>query len=183
MIRVLALSLMVFIVAVAVATADQRDPRLDSLFQRLQETRDPGILHRLEADIWAVWLDSGDEAVDALMQEGIRAMRRDDLDTAVEKFGEITELAPEFAEGWNKRATVYYLQDRLEASVRDIQRTLALEPRHFGALSGMGLIFMKLGDTAGALEAFRGVLEVHPHSPSARIHLDYLSQQLKDDVI
>ena len=183
MLRVLVCSLMLFIVAVTNVPADQRDPRLDALFQGLQETRDPDALRRLEADIWTIWLDSGREEVDTLMEAGVAAMGRDDLDTALARFREITELAPGFAEGWNKRATVYYLRDELAASVRDIQRTLDLEPRHFGALSGMGLIFMKLGDTAGAIEAFRGVLEIHPHSPSARAHIDFLSEQLEDDVI
>lgn len=183
MIRVLVHSLMVLIVAVGAGNADQQDPRLEDLFEALQDSRDPATLQRLEADIWDIWLDSGRDDVNQLMSEGIAAMRLDDLDTALAKFQRITDLAPEFAEGWNKRATVYYLRDELESSVRDIQRTLALEPRHFGALSGMGLIFMKLGDTTGAIQAFRGVMEVHPHSPSAQAHIEFLTEQLKDDLI
>lgn len=183
MIYTRACSLWLLILAATTVLADQRDPRLDELFESLQEIREPEALQRVESEIWGIWLQSEQDGIDTLMRQGINAMHRRDLDTALARFDEITEQAPEFAEGWNKRATVYYLRGELEESVKDIQRTLALEPRHFGALSGMGLIFMKLGDTAGALEAFQGVLEIHPHSPSAQAHIQNLRQQLKDDVI
>jgi Flp pilus assembly protein TadD len=98
-------------------------------------------------------------------------MAEGEFKLAADWFGKVIQLAPDFAEGWNKRATAHYLADDLDASVRDIQKTLALEPRHFGALSGLGLIFMQRGDLAGALAAFEQVLVVHPNSAQARVHV------------
>ena len=89
----------------------------------------------------------------------------------------MTEL-PDYAEGWNKRATVHYLKGDYSASVIDIERTLALEPRHFGAISGMGLIFMARGDEAGALKAFKEVLKIHPHARGAQFHVEELRKKL-----
>lgn len=163
--------------------ADQNDPRLDSLFEDLQSTPDPELAHSLEQRIWIVWLRSGDEAIDALMTRGIAAMNRRRYDTALEVFDRIVEQAPEFAEGWNKRATVHYLRGDYVASMRDVQRTLELEPRHFGALSGMGLIFLATGDERAALRAFQEVLEVHPLSPGTRVRVEELRRQLRDTVI
>ena len=117
------------------------------------------------------------------MTAGVEAMRLRDFDTALDVFNRVVERAPEFAEGWNKRATVHYLQNHLSESVEDIQRTLALEPRHFGALSGMGLIFMQMGDDTGALKAYEEVIKIHPHSPSARYHIDALKAKLRNQMI
>ena len=97
---------------------------------------------------------------------------------AIAIFGQITERAPGFAEGWNKRATAYYLNEDYVASVEDIRRTLALEPRHFGAISGMGLIFLSRGDQAGALAAFEAVVAIHPNSPGARARIEELRKRL-----
>jgi tetratricopeptide (TPR) repeat protein len=102
------------------------------------------------------------------------------FDDAITIFSQITESAPRFAEGWNKRATAYYLNDDLVASVEDIRRTLALEPRHFGAISGMGLIFLSRGDEAGALDAFEAVLAIHPHAHGTRERVEELRQLLRE---
>jgi Flp pilus assembly protein TadD len=156
------------------AVADQRDPRLDSLFAALETESDPRVVAETEGLIWRVWLESGDPQVDRLMQQGIAQMSARALDDAVDTFTEAVRLAPEYAEGWNKRATAHYLNDDFPASVADIQRTLDLEPRHFGAISGMGLILIQRGDPEGALRAFERVLEIHPASPSARLHVERL---------
>ncbi len=117
------------------------------------------------------------------MLQGIQAMAVRNLSFALESFDRVTKLAPDFAEGWNKRATVYYLMDDLEESVQDIQRTLTLEPRHFGALSGMGLIFMQLGDDEGALRAYEEVIKIHPNAPGAQHHIRALRSKLYGDAI
>ena len=123
-------------------------------------------------------MSSGREDVDGIMRQGIAAMRSGRFNDAIGHFGEIVGMAPDFAEGWNKRATAYYLNDDLRESVQDIQRTLELEPRHFGAISGIGLIFLKRGDPLGALDAFEAVLEIHPLSRGTRYRVEMLRQEL-----
>jgi tetratricopeptide (TPR) repeat protein len=158
--------------------ADQNDPRLDGLFAILKSDGNPQAVQAAEAEIWRIWLESGHEDIDALMRAGIIAMTNLRLDDAIGIFSEITKRAPDFAEGWNKRATAYYLDEDYVASVRDIQRTLALEPRHFGAISGMGLIFLARGDTEGALAAFEAVIAIHPQAPGARERVEELRQRV-----
>jgi len=162
------------------AWADQTDARLDALFEVLETTSEMQAARAAEAEIWRIWIVSGREEIDALMVEGVAAMRNQRFEDAIALFGQITERAPEFAEGWNKRATAYYLNDDPVASVRDIQRTLALEPRHFGAISGMGLIFLSRGDEAGALAAFEAVLAIHPGAPGARQRVEELRKRLRE---
>ena len=159
------------------AAADQTDQRLTPLFETLRTTVDPAAARAAEAQIWRIWIDSGDSGIDALMVEGVTAMSNARLEDAITIFGEITERAPAFAEGWNKRATAYFLNDDYVASVRDIQTTLALEPRHFGAISGMGLIFLSRGDETGALAAFEAVVAIHPNSPGTRQRIEDLRKR------
>ena len=159
--------------------ADQNDARLDELFALLQSTADPSEADVAERQIWQIWIESGREEIDGLMAEGIAAMRSGRLADSIEIFGQVVARAPDYAEGWNKRATAYFYHGELPESVHDIQRTLALEPRHFGAISGMGLIFLRRGDDAGALGAFEAALEVHPHARGARMQVDELRERLK----
>ncbi|MGI9332627.1 MAG: tetratricopeptide repeat protein [Gammaproteobacteria bacterium] len=160
------------------ALADQTDARLPELFDRLAEAPGQGEAAAVEARIWLIWLESGRDDVDSLVESGIGAMSAGRLDEAIEAFDRAVELAPRFAEGFNKRATAYFLASRLAESVNDIQRTLALEPRHFGALSGMGLIFLRQGDERGALAAFEAVLEIYPASASARANVERLRRKI-----
>ena len=173
------LAFSVLLATAVCAWADQNDARLDALFEVLATTADAAEAGAAEAKIWNIWIESGREDVDALMVEGIRAMASARLDDAITLFTEIVERAPRFAEGWNKRATAFYLNEDYPASVEDIRRTLALEPRHFGAISGMGLIFLERGDEAGALEAFEAVLAIHPHAPGARRRVEELRRSLR----
>ena len=161
------------------ARADQDDPRLDGLFDRLQHTPDPAEAHALEQRIWRVWLESDDVAVNRLMQEGVIALQGQHYATALRAFDRMVEQAPEFAEGWNKRATVHYLMGNWRASVRDIQQTLALEPRHFGALFGLGLIYDALEEPEAALRSFEATLVLNPHSESTRHMIEQLRRQLR----
>ena len=161
------------------ARADQDDPRLDGLFERLQHTPDPAEARALEQRIWGIWLESDDAAVDRLMQQGLAALQGQHYATALEAFDHMVQRAPEFAEGWNKRATVHYLLGDWRASVRDIQRTLALEPRHFGALFGLGLIYDALDEPEAALQSFEATLALNPHSESTRQMVERLRRQLR----
>jgi tetratricopeptide (TPR) repeat protein len=161
------------------AHADQDDARLDGLFQRLQHTPNAAEAQVVEQQIWQVWLESDDAAINQLMQQGIFAMNEQDYPTALQTFTRMVDQAPEFAEGWNKRATVYYLMGNWRASVRDIQRTLALEPRHFGALFGLGLIYQELDQPEAALRSFEATLVLNPHSEGTRQMIERLRQQLR----
>jgi tetratricopeptide (TPR) repeat protein len=117
--------------------------------------------------------------MNALVEEGTRAMAQGRLKEAIAIFDRVVTTLPDFAEGWNKRATAHYLNEDYTASVIDIERTLALEPRHFGAISGMGLIFMARGDQAGALRAFEEVLKIHPHARGAKALVEELRKKVK----
>lgn len=166
------------VLAGGAAHADQTNVALGPLFAQLQASAQPDERAQIEHQIWELWSQSGRAEVDQAFALGARAMAAGEFKLAVEWFGRVVELAPTFAEGWNKRATAHYLASNLDESVRDIQKTLALEPRHFGALAGMGLIFMQRGDLAGALLAFEQVLVVHPYSASAQVHVRELRARL-----
>lgn len=164
----------------SLAYAGQDDPRLDPLFARLQETKDPHEAARIQERIWDLWMYSDKEDLNALMKQGTFAMQARDFDLAMESFNALIALAPDLAEAWNKRATLYYLMEDYEASVADVKKTLALEPRHFGAIVGMGLIYDAMGEQEAALDAFRRGLEVNPHMPHIRKKSEELARELKD---
>ncbi|MEQ8666879.1 MAG: hypothetical protein RIC16_14255 [Rhodospirillales bacterium] len=165
------------------AQADQNDPRLDSLFGELLTTEDFVKGMSLTNQIWALWVQSDDPVVSDLMTDGMNAMQVGDLRRAMTAFDEIVEISPDFAEGWNKRATVNYLMGRMNESLTDVERTLELEPRHFGALSGRGLILMEVGEIPQALDAFEHALDTNPHMPLIKEHARQLREALKGSAI
>ena len=134
-------------------------PRLDALL------RDENALVRdyAEQGLWALWSRSGDAAIDGLMARGVQEMEAQDYQAAIATFGEIVRRKPEFAEGWNKRATVHYLAGEDRKSIADCAEVLKRNPRHFGALSGLGLIYTRLERYDEALAWFRKALEVNPN--------------------
>lgn len=160
-------------------SADQSDPRLEPLFTALLNAENFNAGQTIEQRIWQLWTDSGNSTVNSMMRNGIEAMERGEFDLATSQFDAIVALAPNFAEGWNKRATIHYLQNRLVESMRDIHRTLALEPRHFGALSGMGLIFLERDDLLGARDVFKEVLRIYPGSISAQAQIERIEHALR----
>jgi tetratricopeptide (TPR) repeat protein len=126
---------------------------------------------RAEAALWTMWCRSGAPDVDALLTEGVEKMERRDLEGAEACFARVIALRPEFAEGWNKRATVRYVAGRYEASIADCRETLSRKPHHFGALSGQGLCHLALGQYRDGALLFRRALAVHPHLTGARHNL------------
>lgn len=165
------------------ANADQNDPRLDDLFVELAQSKDAAAAHDIEFVIWQIWMTSDDPVINTLMVQGVSAIGRRDHRLALSKFDQVVAIQPEFAEGWNKRATVHYLIGAYTKSLDDIERTLALEPRHFGALSGRGLVYAELGEEALALEAFEAALAIHPHLAGAQENARRLREQLGDQRI
>ena len=166
-------------VAAEPALADQRDPRLVDLFARVKATTDEAEAARIDREIWSIWLESGDAEIDRILHQGTLAMATQAWPVALTAFNLIVERRPDFAEGWNKRATLYYLMDRLDESVLDVEKTLALEPRHYGALSGMGLIEMQRERFPEALEWFRKALAVNPHLDGIRMMAEQLELKVK----
>ena len=157
----------------------QNDPRLDALFAELRDAATTEDAAPIEQNIWNIWLLSGNGEVDAHMLRGLHAMGKGDNEVALESFDKLVAAQPDFAEGWNKRATVNYLLGRFDASVIDIQKTLALEPRHFGALSGLALINLALSREREALKAFEAALRLHPNFPGAETHIRELQEKLR----
>jgi len=132
---------------------------------------DPVAAARAAAALWEIWCTSGVPEIDRLFQRGVEAMEQGDLLAAEATFTDIIRRAPDFAEGWNKRATVRYLGGNHGAAVADCEQTVARTPHHFGALSGQGLCHMALGQHREAAELFRRTLAVYPHLGVARHNL------------
>lgn len=161
------------------SSADQTDSRLEPLFAKLLAAKDIGEARPIEISIWEIWTASSDDAITELMNESAAAMSRRNYDRALRYLDQVVAIAPDYAEGWNRRATVHYLTDGYEESLSDISRTLALEPRHFGALSGRGLVLTALEREEEALRAFEEALAIHPHLIGAKINADALREVLQ----
>ena len=152
--------------------------KLDELFLQLQD-EEIAEYSTIEDNIWKEWRKSGSDSVDFLLERGMLAMNRGQLTLAIKHFTTVIEQAPEFAEGYNMRATAYYLIQRFGLSVADIEKTLALNPRHFGAMSGLGLIFEQTGREKEALSVYYKVLELHPKSEQANMAKERLEAELE----
>ena len=164
--------------------ADQSDPRLDELFKQLQTAPDQTTGEAITDQIWAIWREyPADAEVGELMTAGVQAMRTGRLRHAERIFDAIVLRAPDFAEGWNKRATVLYFLRQYEKSVEDVRQTLLLEPRHFGAAAGLGLIFLSLNYPESAIEAFEKALEINPHLSGPKLQIKRLRDYLEDDPV
>jgi tetratricopeptide (TPR) repeat protein len=146
----------------ATAELAQRAVRLDALFSRLASTDDADEGDTIVEEIWRVWLQSGRPEIDDLMQKALTLLQAGEARQAVPLLDAIVERAPEWAEGWNKRATVLYVLDEYDRSLADIDKVLALEPRHFGALAGRGLIHIAREDYRAALDDYRRARAVNP---------------------
>jgi len=178
MLRWLIRGVLLSVLLTPAAAADQTSDKLGGLFERLKTATDPAQAHDIETSIWKIWTFHGDPEVDRRMAIGILSMNHGQLDRSLAAFDKVVEMAPNFAEGWNKRATVHYMQGHYDASVSDIRRTLALEPRHFGALSGMGLIFDAVGNAAAAVRVWEEALTIHPNMIGIRQRMRELKGQL-----
>jgi tetratricopeptide (TPR) repeat protein len=151
----------------AMTAALAQTPELDTLFERLQ-TAEAGEASRIEREIANEWSRSGSAAMDLLLQRGREALSEGETATAIEHLTALIDHAPDFAEGWNARATAYFQAGDYGPSISDIARTLTLNPRHFGALAGLGMIFEELGQPERALEVYRAALAIHPQMAAVR---------------
>jgi len=166
-------------VFVAVATAaDQNDSRLNAMFNQLHELDDPREAQQIERAIWQVWSETGSDTADLLLARGVRAMNDQDFELAMDAFTALITLEPDFAEGWNKRATLHFIMGNFEASIADIDRTLELAPRHFGALSGLGQIYTLMERPKEAIQAYRRALAANPFMRGARATIEALRDKI-----
>ena len=136
---------------------------LDFLFGALKVAPDEDSAKHVEARIWALWTQTTSDTTALLMLRAKAAMDAKQMDVALKLLDAVVKLRPDYVEGWNRRATLYYLQNDYGHSLQDIEQVLVREPRHFGALAGLGMIMQELGDDRRALDAFRKALAINPH--------------------
>jgi Flp pilus assembly protein TadD len=164
--------------SIAPAQADQNDPQLEILFEQLHQATSPAVAVPLEADIWQRWVSHDNPAFQNLMLQGIGQMNSGDVQGALTTYNQLIAQAPDYAEAWNKRATIYFMLGNYEASDADISKTLALEPFHFGALSGRGLVYSAMRKYEQARSALHAALEVHPNMVGVKANLAELNALL-----
>ena len=163
--------------------ADQKDDRLENLFITLSSSSDKQIIRSTENQIWEIWFAHPNSDVERLMQIGVQRMNADRQSEAMIIFSELVENFPNYAEAWNRRATLHYILGNYQESISDIEKVLSLEPRHFGALSGLGLVYLQLDQLSKAKRAFEDLIEVHPNSPNAKENLRRVNEELRLNVI
>lgn len=153
----------------------EAEAELAILFAELQEEK--ADWERIETRIQDIWAKSGSDSIDLLLERGREAMDAGDFIKATEHFSALIDHAPEFAEAWNARATAYFLMGNYGLSIADVQQTLALNPRHFGALSGLGIMLEELGDPVNALKALKASQALHPHHAEINDAIERLEKQ------
>ncbi|MBM9594550.1 tetratricopeptide repeat protein [Roseitranquillus sediminis] len=154
------------------AASQQRD--LDELFAALKTAEGDAVV-AIEQKIYEEWSQSGSPAMDLLLDRGREAMEAQEWDVAIGHFSALIDHAPDFAEGYNARATAYFQAERFGEALEDIRRTLALNPQHFGAMSGLAIILERIGEDDAALEAWREVAKITPNHPE----LDEVMERLE----
>lgn len=159
------------------ATAEGRAARLDELFAQLRKA-EAGYAPKLEEEIQRIWARSGSDSMDLLLLRGRQALEHEEVVKAIHHFTALTDHDPGFAEGWNMRATAFFMHGDLGMALADIERTLALEPRHYGALSGLGVILQQLDRPKEALAAFREAQAINPNLENVQEAIEQLAHEV-----
>ena len=162
---------------------EQVGSRLDKLFGELKRQRNEKAAERIASNIWQEWFKSGSASVDLMMKWAGDAVEAKKYDVALDFLDQVIVLSPTYPEGWNRRATVHFMMQNFGKSMADIERTLELEPRHFGALSGMAEIMKTTGRKELALDAYQRVLAIYPMMRSAQNEVSELSEELAGEGI
>jgi tetratricopeptide (TPR) repeat protein len=173
--KLLPLSLLALSGAIQPLSAADK-PDLDQLFAKLRDPATGANVLSLEPQIWDRWMHGGTDAQNEALAKASAAMGVGDFKVAEKMLDTLLAETKTYAEVWNKRATLYFLLGKMDESLADIVKTLELEPRHFGALSGRGMIYQRMGRNAEALTAFKQALEIHPTMPGARIAVKELEK-------
>ena len=150
------------------ASLSKADSKTQTLLDQLGRTQSMDQANPIVQELWKEWTAAHkNEKEKTLMAEGIAAMSKGNLDRAENLFTKLIEINPDFTEAWNKRATLRFMAWDFEGSLKDVEKVLALEPRHFGALSGLGMIYLRLGEPESALKAYEDLLKIFPSNADA----------------
>lgn len=169
-------ALIALMTAVPSPAQERPEERVDTLLSQLAEP-DRGDWVMIETQIMRIWSRSGSEAMDMLLRRGRDAIEAEDYVAAVEHLTALTDHAPDFAEGWHTRATAFYMQGEFALAMADVERVLALNPRHYRAMSGLGFMLEDMGETDHALVAFRAAQTLNPHMPDVRSAVERLERR------
>jgi len=179
------LSLYVFLVLLfcgnTISDSKDRDVKLNQLFEQLKKINNASLALEIEMKIWNIWsTHPTQEKLTQLLAKGSDLMSNGKLEPAYKIFSTIIESAPDWAEGWNKRATVLYLMGRYQESLKDIDEVLKRESRHFGALSGQGLVQTELKNYEKAIKSYQAVQKIYPSIRAAKVMIPQLKKLMKD---
>lgn len=140
----------------------------EKMFEELKTARSEEEANDVALDIWASWMESGSDAADLVMERAVQAQAFGDLDHARDLYDRVIAIQPDYAEAWNRRATVFLTHENYPEALRDVNEALRLEPRHFGAWGGLGAVLERLGSKEEALGAYQKALEIYPLFPLAQ---------------
>ena len=168
----------------SIANSEEREIELNKLFNQLKNNHNISIVFEVEMKIWKIWsTHPSQEKLTQLLVKGSNLMAHQKLSKAYETFSKIINLDPNWAEGWNKRATVLYMLGRHEESQEDINEVLKLEKRHFGALSGQGLVQIELKNYERAINSYKDAQKIYPSMQSPKIMIPQLKELIKSESI
>ena len=166
------------------ANSEERELELNKLFNQLKNNSNASMAFDVEMKIWNIWsTHPSQENLTQLLADGSNLMTQHKLNKAYETFSKVISLDPNWAEGWNKRATVLYMLGRYEESQEDINEVLKLEKRHFGALSGQGLVQIELKNYERAINSYKEVQKIYPSMQSPKIMIPQLKELIKSESI
>lgn len=165
--------LIVFVMGVSPALAAS-SAELDRLFDQLAKAQSPAEAALIEDQIWRQWSDSGSPTLDLIMLRGLKALEAQEYAVALDMFSTAIEIEPDYAEAWNKRATLYYVIDDYDAAIADVTQVLAREPRHWAALMGLAVMLDDLDRKEPALGAYRAAFEINPQLEDAKAAIERL---------
>jgi tetratricopeptide (TPR) repeat protein len=160
-------------------TPAEREKMLSDLYAHLATATDEDSAKAVAEAIERVWLNSGSDTIDLLMERSMKAVSEKNYDLALKLLDHVVALAPDYTEGWNRRAYVHYMKSEVDLALGDLRRTLALDPNHFKALDGLGQILREIGQKRPALKAFKQLLDVHPYWSGAQDAADELERDVE----
>ena len=168
----------------AIADSNYRNIKLDQLFKQLKKSSNASVAYEIEMKIWNIWsTHPTQDKLTLSLAKGSELMSQGKLENSYKIFSTIIEVSPSWAEGWNKRATVLYLMGKYQDSLNDINEVLKLENRHFGALSGQGLVQIELKNYEKAIESYKKAIKIYPLISSANIMVPRLKKLIKDEAV